>query len=135
MSTDQPCPFPDNEQKRLNAVWSFQILDAEPELEFDALTRIASHALGAPIAVVAMMDTDRLWFKSRLGLEILQLDRKIASCAHAIMRPHEPLVVPDLMADQRFSDNPLVANSPHIRFDAGAPIVEPASHASGGRLP
>jgi diguanylate cyclase (GGDEF)-like protein len=125
------CPIPENEPQRLKAIRSYEILDTEPELEFDALTRIASHAFGAPIAVVAMMDSDRLWFKSRLGLDIPQLDRKIAFCAHAIMRPREPLVVEDLRDDQRFASNPLVAEAPHIRFYAGAPIVDPGGHALG----
>jgi diguanylate cyclase (GGDEF)-like protein len=131
MSTLADCPYPENEPLRLEALRSYEILDTDPELEFDALTRVASHAFSAPIAVVAMMDADRLWFKSKLGLDIPQLDRKIAFCAHAIMRPREPLVVPDLLSDQRFAENPLVANAPHLRFYAGAPIVDPAGLALG----
>jgi diguanylate cyclase (GGDEF)-like protein len=125
MSTPTDCPFPENELQRLQAVRSYEILDTPPELEFDALTRVAAHTFGTPIAVVAIMDADRLWFKSKLGLDIPQLDREIAFCAHAIMRPREPMVIPDLSSDQRFSENPLVANAPHLRFYAGAPIVDP----------
>ena len=131
MSAEQTCPVPEDEPARLAALRSYEILDTEPELEFDAVTRVASHAFDAPIAVVALMDSDRLWFKSRLGLDVPQLDRKIAFCAHAIMRPRDVLVVPDLQADARFSDNPLVAQPPHIRFYAGAPIVDTAGHALG----
>lgn len=125
------CPIPENESQRLDAVRYYEILDTEPEVEFDALTRVAAHTFGAPIAVVAMLDSDRLWFKSKLGLEVPQLDRKVAFCAHAIMCPREPLVVPDLLNDQRFADNPLVANAPHLRFYAGAPIVDVTGLALG----
>ncbi len=134
MSSEPSCPahpVPENEAQRLEALRAYDVLDSEPELEFDALTRVAAHALGTPIAVVAMMDSDRLWFKSKLGLDVPQLDRQIAFCAHAIMTPREPLVVPDLLADPRFAGNPLVAGAPHIRFYAGAPIVDPAGHALG----
>jgi len=125
------CPIPDDEPQRLKAVRAYEVLDTAPELEFDALTRVASHAFATPIALVAMMDSDRLWFKSKLGLDIPQLDRRIAFCAYAIMRPSEPLVVEDLLADERFADNPLVAGEPRIRFYAGAPIVDPGHHALG----
>jgi len=131
MSTPADCPFPENEPLRLQAVRAYAILDTDPELEFDALTRLASHTFSAPIAVVAMLDADRLWFKSKIGLDIPQLDRKIAFCAHAVMRPRESMVVPDLLSDQRFAENPLVANAPHLRFYAGAPIVDPAGLALG----
>ena len=131
MLPEMKCPIPENEPQRIDAVHSYEILDTEPEVEFDALTRVASHTFGTPIAVVAMMDRDRLWFKSKIDLEVPQLDRKIAFCAHAIMCPREPLVVSDLLEDQRFVDNPLVASAPHIRFYAGAPIVDPSGHALG----
>lgn len=126
-----PCPLPENEALRVQAVRDYDVLDTPPELEFDALTRIASHTFQAPIAVVGLMDTGRLWFKSKLGLDIPQLDRQIAFCSHAIMRPREPMVVPDLLNDQRFAENPLVANPPNVRFYAGAPIVNPSGLALG----
>lgn len=125
------CPLPDNETQRLAALQRHEILDTSPELEFDALARVAAQALGAPMAVVALLDSDRLWFKSKIGLDVPQIDRRVAFCAHAIMRPREPLVVSDLRADARFADNPLVAQAPHLRFYAGAPIVDPAGHALG----
>jgi diguanylate cyclase (GGDEF)-like protein len=125
------CPIPDNEPQRLRALRAYEVLDTEPELEFDALTRVAAHALAAPIAVVAMMDSERLWFKSQLGLDVPQLDRKIAFCAHTIMRPSELLVVEDLHADIRFADNPLVTCAPHVRFYAGAAIVDQDNNALG----
>jgi diguanylate cyclase (GGDEF)-like protein len=125
------CPIPENEPQRLRAVRAYKVLDTEPELEFDALTRVAAHAFAMPIALVAIMDSDRLWFKSKLGLDVPQLDRKIAFCAHAIMQPTDALVIEDLRADHRFVDNPLVTGEPHIRFYAGAPIVDSGHHALG----
>ena len=128
---DAARPTPANETQRLRALRSYEVLDSEPEPEFDALTRIAAHAFAVPIAVVAMLDSDRLWFKSKLGLSAPELDRKIALCAHAIMPPSKMLVVEDLRSDARFADNPLVTNVPHIRFYAGAAIVDHDDHALG----
>lgn len=115
------CPYPDNEPARVQAVRAYEVLDTPPEPEFDALARVAAHTFEAPMAVVALMDADRLWFKSRLGLDVPQLDREIAFCAHAIAKPDQPLVVPDLRDDPRFLANPLVHDGPRLRFYAGAP--------------
>ena len=125
------CPIPDNEPARLAAVRSYDILDSPPEVDFDALTHVASHSFGTPVAVVGLMDSDRLWFKSRLGLDVPQLDRQIAFCAYAVMQPGKLLVVEDLQQDPRFKQNPLVTNAPHVRFYAGAPIVDPNGFALG----
>jgi diguanylate cyclase (GGDEF)-like protein len=124
-------PIPANEMQRLKAVLSYDVLDTPPEVDFDALTRVASHSLNTPVAVVGLLDADRLWFKSRLGLEVPQLDRDIAFCAYAVMRPGEVLVVEDLTQDNRFKDNPLVTSAPHLRFYAGAPLVDPNGLALG----
>jgi diguanylate cyclase (GGDEF)-like protein len=125
------CPIPENEALRLQAVYSYEVLDTMPEVDFDALTRVAAHAFNTPAAVVGLMDTDRLWFKSRLGLDVPQLDRQIAFCAYAMMRPDELLVVEDLSKDQRFQNNPLVTQPPQLRFYAGAPLVDPNGLALG----
>ncbi|MEB0137292.1 sensor domain-containing diguanylate cyclase [Actimicrobium sp. CCC2.4] len=131
MLAQQFCPIPADEPERIARVRSFDILDTPPEIEFDALTRVVAHAFNAPIAVIALMDSDRLWFKSRLGLDVPQLDRKIAFCAHAIMTPDAPLVIEDLAGDARFIINPLVSRAPHLRFYAGAPLVDDGGHALG----
>jgi diguanylate cyclase (GGDEF)-like protein len=127
----QTCPIPADEPERMARLRSFEILDTPPEIEFDALTRVVAHAFDMPVAVIALMDSNRLWFKSKVGLEVPELDRKIAFCAHAIMSPNTPLVIEDLKADQRFDINPLVSNSPHLRFYAGAPLVDDSGHALG----
>lgn len=125
------CPYPDNEPARVQAVRAYEVLDTPPEPEFDALARVAAHTFEAPMAVVALMDADRLWFKSRLGLDVPQLDREIAFCAHAIAKPDQPLVVPDLRDDPRFLANPLVQDGPRLRFYAGAPLLDSQGHALG----
>ena len=124
-------PMPAKEVQRLGAVRSYEILDTAPEPEFDALARLAAQVAETPIALVAMMDSDRLWFKAKLGLDLPQLDRRIAFCTHAIADPRGPLVVEDLSLDRRFAANPLVALPPHLRFYAGAPMVDAAGHALG----
>ena len=125
------CPIPENEVQRLQAVRSYDILDTPPEVDFDTLTRVAAHAFNVPAAVIGLMDADRLWFKSEIGLGTQQLDRQIAFCAHAVMRPEEPLVVEDLQQDPRFLENPLVTQLPHLRFYAGAPLIDRQGYALG----
>jgi diguanylate cyclase (GGDEF)-like protein len=125
------CPIPSNEDGRLQTLYSYDILDTLPEVDFDTLTRLAANALKMPAAVIGLMDSDRLWFKSRIGLDVPQLDRQIAFCAHAIMRPQEVLVSEDLLQDARFTHNPLVTNPPHLRFYAGAPLINQAGYALG----
>lgn len=125
------CPIPENEMERLSSLHAYKILDTAPEVEFDVTTRVASHLFNTPIALVALMDKDRLWFKSRQGVELEQLDREIAFCAHAIINPDELLVIEDLLKDPRFAENPLVSGAPSIRFYAGAPLRDPNGLALG----
>lgn len=124
-------PIPADEPARLAAVRAYEILGTPPEVEFDALARLAAFMSDTPIAEVSVMDENRLWFESRIGLDVPELDRKVAFCAHAIMKPRQALVVEDLLEDERFSGNPLMAQAPHIRFYAGAPIVDPDGFALG----
>lgn len=130
-SLNMQCPIPANEVQRLKALHSYAILDTPPEVDFDTLTRIAIQALNAPAAVIGLMDSNRLWFKSQIGLGVPQLDRQIAFCAHAIMRPDEPLIVEDLTKDPRFQSNPLVLQAPNLRFYAGAPLIDRNGYVLG----
>ncbi len=125
------CPIPSNEDSRLQSLYSYDILDTLPEVDFDTLARLAANALKMPAAVIGLMDSNRLWFKSKIGLDVPQLDRQIAFCAHAIMRPEEVLVSEDLLQDSRFTQNPLVTQPPHLRFYAGAPLINQAGYALG----
>lgn len=124
-------PIPADEDERIAAVLSQRLLDTPPEVEFDVTTRLAAKLFEAPIALVALMDRDRLWFKSKYGLAADQLDRKIAFCAYAIMRADESLVVENLAGDQRFADNPLVTGPLGLRFYAGAPLVDAHGNVLG----
>lgn len=131
MNENQDFLLPDNEQQRLAAVRYQSILDTLPEFEFDTLARVAAGAMNMPMAVIGLMDADRLWFKAKVGLEVPQLDRQIAFCSYAILRPNELLEVQDLSEDERFRYSPLVADSPRLRFYAGAPLVDPMGFALG----
>lgn len=124
-------PVPDNEAQRLQAVHAQQLLDTPPEAEFDVTTRLAAQLFDAPIALVALMDRDRLWFKARHGLDASQLDREIAFCAYAILRADEPLIVENLAQDPRFANNPLVTGQLALRFYAGAPLVDDRGNVLG----
>ena len=114
-----------NEEERLEALASYNILDSLPEPEYDNLTRIASTICGKPIALISLVDRERQWFKSRVGTDFIQTERELSYCAHAIHHEHELMVVPDMRQDERFSDHPFTTGEPFVVFYAGAPIVTP----------
>lgn len=112
----------DKEAERLNALQLYRVLDTATEKAFDDLTRLASTICEVPIGLVSLVDKDRQWFKSRVGLEATETPRDQAFCAHAI-EFDEVMIVEDAHADPRFAENPLVTGDPHIRFYAGAPLT------------
>ncbi len=121
----------DDEAERLAELHEYDILDSVSEEAFDAITYLASQICDAPIALISIVDKDRQWFKSRVGLEVAETHRDLAFCAHAIHDPLAMMVVPDATADDRFADNPLVTDDPSIRFYAGAPLRTRTGNALG----
>jgi diguanylate cyclase (GGDEF)-like protein len=112
---------PANEKQRLKDLRSLNVLDTSPEERFDRLTRMAKRVFGVEIALVSLVDENRQWFKSKLGLDASETGRDISFCGHAILG-NEIFLIEDTLKDERFHDNPLVTGPPNIRFYAGAPL-------------
>jgi anti-sigma regulatory factor (Ser/Thr protein kinase) len=119
-----------DEKARVQALHSYRILDTDPEKAFDDLTILASHICETPVALISLIDSDRQWFKSRVGVEVRETPREISFCAVAIQQPNL-FVIPDATKDPRFSSNPFVVSDPKIRFYAGAPFISSDGHPLG----
>jgi len=124
-----PVPI-NNERARVAALQKYAILDTEPEQAFEDLVLLASFVFSTPIAMISLVDEDRQWFKSKMGMSISETPREIAFCATAIRQP-DVFVVPDTLNDERFQNNPLVTSEPKIRFYAGAPLINEDGYALG----
>ncbi|MGH1488048.1 MAG: GAF domain-containing protein [Acidimicrobiales bacterium] len=122
--------LPLNESDRLEALDSCGLLDSDPEVGFDSIARHAAQLAQAPTALISLVSEDRQWFKARYGFGGQETPRDLAFCAHAIL-DEDPLVVEDATLDERFRDNPLVTDFPHIRFYAGFPIHGAQGHTLG----
>ncbi|MBB3220191.1 PAS domain S-box protein [Pseudoduganella umbonata] len=119
-----------DEAGRIALLYALQLLDTAPEPVFDRVTRLASRLLGVPVTLFSLVDRDRQWFKSRVGIDVPETPRAISFCSHAIEQ-REPLVVNDATRDSRFADNPLVRGDMQVRFYAGVPIRSLDGHAIG----
>ena len=115
-------PLPYNETDRIAALYELDVLDSEPEKDFDDIVALASSVCGVPMSLVSLIDTDRQWFKARVGTDLIETSRDLSFCAHAILGK-DLLVVPDARQDARFADNPAVTSVDGIRFYAGAPLI------------
>ncbi len=123
-------PIPRVEIQRTRELERLSVLDTAGDEHFDRLVQLVSAVLGMPVALVSLVDRDRQWFLSRLGLATQETPREMAFCAHAIA-DQEVLVVPDALLDERFRSNPLVLDEPHVRFYAGAPLRTEEGHNLG----
>lgn len=123
--------LPLNENKRLEALHQYSLLDTLPEQEFDDITRIASEICQTPISLISLLDTNRQWFKSHFGLNVTETPREYAFCSHAINSPDKIFTINDAREDIRFSDNPLVTGYPNVIFYAGVPLVNPEGYSLG----
>lgn len=119
-----------DEKARLASLYAYAVLDTAPEPEYDRLTRLAAQICETPFSVITLVDEERQWFKSRVGIELPETDRAISFCATAMLSK-SPFLVEDTLDDPRFAGNPLVLSGPCLRFYAGIPLVTPDGYALG----
>jgi diguanylate cyclase (GGDEF)-like protein len=122
--------LPTDEIERISSLNTLRILDTGPEERFDRVTRLAKRLFDVPIALVSLVDVNRQWFKSAIGVDVCETSRDISFCGHAI-NGDNVFIVEDTLNDKRFFDNPLVTAEPRIRFYAGCPIRSPSHHKIG----
>jgi phosphoserine phosphatase RsbU/P len=123
-------PLPVDEAERLAELQALEILDTPSESRFDRIVELAARVFHTPIAYIAMVDSNRQWFKSRCGLEASENSRGISFCSHTILQDG-PLIVTDALLDPRFHDSPLVVGEPYVRFYAGHPLAGPGGRKVG----
>jgi diguanylate cyclase (GGDEF)-like protein len=120
-----------DEDERLTTLASYGIMDTAPDRRFDELVELAADVLCTPMAALTLVDSERQWFKSQVGLPITQTPRADSFCAHGMLDPDRLLVVKDASRDPRFVDNNLVRGDLHLRFYAGATIRAPNGQPLG----
>jgi diguanylate cyclase (GGDEF)-like protein len=121
---------PENETERLCSLHALNVLDTPAEERFDRVTRLAKSLFNVPIALVSLVDENRQWFKSCLGVDASETSREISFCGHTILQ-NSVFVINNALLDARFADNPLVTGPPNIRFYAGYPLTSYDGHNMG----
>ncbi|HMI18095.1 MAG TPA: GAF domain-containing protein [Sphingomonas sp.] len=131
LSFFSPAPRPTDERERQRAVDASGVLRAPPDPALHQLVAKAAQLLDAPMAALSIIDRDRMWFAARVGIDAPETSRAISFCAHAILKPEEPLVIADAASDERFAGNPFVQNEPGVRFYVGMPVLGTDGHPLG----
>lgn len=122
--------LPADEIARLQSLHALKLLDTLPEERFDKIVRYAAKQFNVPIALISLVDSERQWFKAKVGLELCGSSREASICSHVIQLPGV-FSVADLTRDERFANNPFVTNPPYIRSYIGAPLILSSGHAIG----
>ena len=120
-----------DENRRINVLESYHILDSLPEADYDAIAQLAAQICQTPVSLISFVDKDRQWFKATYGIDFNETSLEQAFSAHTILEPTTTMVVEDARLDERFIDNPLVTGAPHIVFYAGVPLVDEQGMALG----
>ena len=123
-------PYPTNEEDRLVALQSYDLLDTAEEKDFDAIASIASVICQTPISLITFIDENRQWFKSHIGTDLKENSRELSFCAHTIASSQDIMIVPDASLDPRFANNPVVTTA-NITFYAGVPLINEDGFALG----
>lgn len=126
-----PAELPANEEQRQQAVERSGVLKRRKDPALQKVVEEAAKTFNTPMAAITIMDRERQFLVARSGMEQDETPRAVSFCAHAILRPGEPMVVPDARRDRRFAGNPLVVFAPHIRFYAGVPLVDRQGYPLG----
>ena len=117
-------PIPTNEPERIASLRRMLLLATPDEESFDRVTRTAQRMFNVPVVLVSLIDENRQWFKSCIGLPVRETGRDVSFCGHAIMK-NELFVIENALEDERFADNPLVVGEPRVIFYAGRPLRNP----------
>lgn len=124
-------PVPDNERDRLTALDAYDVVGTPPEMDFDEIAEMAANICGCPAAVVNLIADKWEWYKGKCGIpEDFNREPRGGICSTTICS-NDLLIVPDLTKDERFADQDMVKGEPHLRFYAGAPLINPDGYALG----
>ncbi|MCB4797536.1 sensor histidine kinase [Neotamlana laminarinivorans] len=122
--------LPKNEKQRLQALKNYDILDTGPEYDLDNITELTASICDVPIAIITLLDSERNFFKSRIGIDFNESPRELSFCGHAIIQDNPIFIIEDATKDERFYDNPIITEN-NVKFYAGVPLINPDGYALG----